>query len=398
MTFRKKIYIIFIILAILELLKRTSFSVSLTTYISTICLYYLLFILFSYIKSNIDYIKYNYNGIAWIIIFSVFNIIMIIRSLMNSDSYWTYKEILVNTGPTLFIYLFIFLTKEINLFKNILRFILRYYLIASSLFIYNSTIANTGRIMCNTIPLIYYFSKKYKWIIIIFVIYSLTISFEARAWVLRAVFGLCIGLYYLFSRKYHQKFIHIYKPIFFLLLFLSLTFSYLGYKGVFNVFNMKDYLESYNIRKENTVDTRSFLYVLVQNKLEKDDSVINGVGIGVSYWDEFQADTGIYEIDTMGRTSTESGLLNMYLWGGLLGAFLFSMLFWTSAYYGIFKSRNNICKLIGLYIMFRWVISFVDEPNTWVCSNIMMYLFMGFCLNKRIRNMNDFNLKEYFKI
>lgn len=398
MTFRKKIYIIFIILAILELLKRTSFSVSLTTYISTICLYYLLFILFSYIKSNIDYIKYNYNGIAWIIIFSAFNIIMIIRSLMNSDSYWTYKEILVDTGPTLFIYLFIFLTKEINLFKNILRFILRYYLIASSLFIYNSTIANTGRIMCNTIPLIYYFSKKYKWIIIIFVIYSLTISFEARAWVLRTVFGLCIGLYYLFSRKYHQKFIHIYKPIFFLLLFLSLTFSYLGYKGVFNVFNMKDYLESYNIRKENTVDTRSFLYVLVQNKLEKDDSVINGVGIGVSYWDEFQADTGIYEIDTMGRTSTESGLLNMYLWGGLLGAFLFSMLFWTSAYYGIFKSRNNICKLIGLYIMFRWVISFVDEPNTWVCSNIMMYLFMGFCLNKRIRNMNDFNLKEYFKI
>ncbi|MBQ8282595.1 MAG: hypothetical protein IJZ01_03390 [Paraprevotella sp.] len=161
---------------------------------------------------------------------------------------------------------------------------------------------------------------------------------------------------------------------------------------------MKDYLESYNIRKENTVDTRSFLYVLVQNKLEKDDSVINGVGIGVSYWDEFQANTGIYEIDTMGRTSTESGLLNMYLWGGLLGAFLFSMLFWTSAYYGIFKSRNNICKLIGLYIMFRWVVSFVDEPNTWVCSNIMMYLFMGFCLNKRIRNMNDFNLKEYFKI
>ena len=123
-----------------------------------------------------------------------------------------------------------------------------------------------------------------------------------------------------------------------------------------------------------------------------------GVGVGVSYWDDFNQDTGISEVDKLGRTSTESALLNNYFWGGLIGAFLFSMLFWISAYYGIFKSKNNICKLTGVFIMFRWVISFVDEPNAWVCSNMLMFFFMGLCLNRQVRNMDDSYIKNYFKI
>ena len=223
-------------------------------------------------------------------------------------------------------------------------------------------------------------------------------TWDARGWVLRALFGLGIGLSALLFKQMSKYVARIYKVLFIVFLMSPLVLSYLGYKGIFNVFNMEGYVQSSNLKEDDLVDTRSFLYLLIQQKLEKENAVFAGVGLGVSYWDDFNSLSGNLELDNMGRNATESGLLNMYFWGGLIGAFLFSMLFWISAYYGIFKSKNNICKLIGVFIMFRWVISFVDEPNIWVCSNILMFFFMGLCLNKQIRKMDDCYLINYFKM
>ena len=119
---------------------------------------------------------------------------------------------------------------------------------------------------------------------------------------------------------------------------------------------------------------------------------------GISnYWDDFNTDSKITSLKNKGRTATESGVLNMYLYGGWIGAFLFSSLFWVSAFYGIFRSENIICKTIGCFIIFRWVISFVDEPEIWLCSNLMLYLFMGICLNKRLRMVQNSQWYNWFK-
>lgn len=394
----KKFYYSFIILAALELLARSPFPLPAATYIYAATIYYLLFQVYLYIRHNTAYIRRNYDGIGWILAFAVCNAIMVVRGFLNSDSYWHYKNVFINTGPSLFVFLFIFLSKEVSLCNRMLKFILKYYLLASALLIHNSSIANTGRIMCNTIPVLAYFTKKYRWIIILFVLYSLTMTWGARGWVLRALFGLGLGCTTLLFKHMVKKMIPIYKAVFFVFLISPLVLSYLGYKGTFNVFNMESYVKSSNLKEDDIVDTRTFLYILVQSKLEKENAVLAGVGVGVSYWDDFNQDTGISEVDKLGRTSTESALLNNYFWGGLIGAFLFSMLFWISAYYGIFKSKNNICKLTGVFIMFRWVISFVDEPNAWVCSNMLMFFFMGLCLNRQVRNMDDSYIKNYFKI
>lgn len=186
--------------------------------------------------------------------------------------------------------------------------------------------------------------------------------------------------------------------VFSVLLIAPLVFSYLGYKGIFNVFDMQSYMNNSSMSEDDLVDTRSFLYILVQEKLEASKSVVGGVGLAVSYWDDFNAESNVNELQKIGRTSTESGLLNVYFWGGIIGTFLYSMIYWMAAYYGIFRSKNNFCKLIGLFIIFRWVISFVDEPNGWVCSNIMLYFFMGICLNKKIRNLDDEFMQRYLKI
>ncbi len=395
----KKFYALFIIFSLLELLNRTPFPLPLSTYIYAILLYYWVILIITYIRNNYSYICVNYNGNKIILCNVICNLIMVIRGLYNSNGYWQYKDVLLNTGPSLFFFLTIYLSPEIKFSIKSLSYIIKYYLIASVLLIYGPTIANTGRIMCNTLPLLGYFSKKYKLYIIAFTLYSLTLTWDARGWVLRALFGLALGAFFIISQK---KISNLNKKLmevaFAILLVSPLVFSYLGYRGIFNVFDMQSYVHNSSINEDDLVDTRTFLYSLVQDKLEMTHSVIGGVGLAVSYWDDFNAGSNMKEIENLGRTSSESGLLNMYFWGGLIGTFLYSMLYWMAAYYGLFKSRNDICKLIGLFIIFRWVISFVDEPNTWVCSNIMMYFFMGICLNKEVRNLDDKIIKNYLKI
>lgn len=392
-------YYIFVAFSLIELFERSSFPLPLGTYVYAIIIYFWLIQIFIYIRKNYKYISYNYNGNKIIACNVVCSLIMIIRGLSHSDNYWQYKDVLLSNGPSLFFPLAIYLSTEIHFCAKCLSYIIKYYLLASVLLINDARLANTGRIMCNTLPLLGYFMNKYKWYIIIFTLYSLTLTWDARGWVLRALFGLTIGLCYIFFQRKISKLNKIIIGIVFSLFLLTpLLCAYLGYIGVFNVFNMQSYMDNSSMSEDDLVDTRSFLYILVQNKLETSESVVGGVGLAVSYWDDFNAESNVKELQNFGRTATESGLLNMYFWGGIIGVFLYSMIYWMAAYYGIFRSKNNFCKLIGLFIIFRWVISFVDEPNGWVCSNIMLYFFMGICLNKKIRNLDDEFMQRYLKI
>lgn len=389
----------FVAFSLIELFERSSFPLPLGTYVYAIIIYFWLIQIFIYIRKNYKYISYNYNGNKIIACNVVCSLIMIIRGLSHSDNYWQYKDVLLSNGPSLFFFLAIYLSTEIHFCAKCLSYIIKYYLLASVLLINDPRLANTGRIMCNTLPLLGCFLNKYKWYIIIFTLYSLTLTWDARGWVLRALFGLTIGLCYIFFQRKISKLNKIIIGIVFSLFLLTpLLCAYLGYIGVFNVFNMQSYMDNSSMSEDDLVDTRSFLYILVQNKLETSESVVGGVGLAVSYWDDFNAESNVKELQNFGRTATESGLLNMYFWGGIIGVFLYSMIYWMAAYYGIFRSKNNFCKLIGLFIIFRWVISFVDEPNGWVCSNIMLYFFMGICLNKKIRNLDDEFMQRYLKI
>lgn len=392
-------YFIFVAFSVIELFERSSFPLPFGTYVYAMFLYYWLIQIFIYIRRNYDYISFNYNGNKIIVCYVICCLIMIIRGLSHSDNYWQYKDVLLNNGPSLFFFLAIYLSTEIKFCSRCISYIIKYYLLASVLLINDPRLANTGRIMCNTLPLLGYFLNKYKWYIIIFTLYSLTLTWDARGWVLRALFGLIIGLCYIFFQRKISKLNKIIIGIVFSLFLLTpLLCSYLGYIGVFNVFNMQSYTDNSSMNEDDLADTRTFLYVLVQNKLETSESVVEGVGLAVSYWDDFNTESNVLELQKLGRTATESGLLNVYFWGGIIGAFLYSMIYWMAAYYGIFRSSNDFCKLIGLFIIFRWVISFVDEPNGWVCSNIMLYFFMGICLNKEIRNSDDEFMQSYLKI
>lgn len=385
----KSLFHIFIIFSVIELIERSYIPMPSLTFLLAIGLYYWIYLSFQYIKQY--QITQYYNATFLIYSYVLWNFIVLLRGLIDSQDYWDYRIIFISKGPFLLFALSIFLASRLELMRKIFVYLINYYLFASIILIRPVFWGNTGRIICSYIPLLFLWVKKYRLRIALFLIISIPFTFGARGWLLRAFFGICLALTYYAFKERKILLDKIYRTIYAICIIFPLIFLYLGYTGKFNVFHMEDYVKTEN--KENISDTRSFLYILVNNTLQKQDKQWIGLGAISNYWHDFG--TNGDKVVKTGRYATESGILNMYLYGGWIGAFLFSMLFWTSAYYGIFRSRNDICKLLGTFIIFRWVISFVDEPEAWLCSNLMMYFSMGVCLDKRLRQWNNLMWKKY---
>lgn len=392
----KSFYFLFVLFAIIELLQRLYLPIPSLTIFLACGLYYWIYLSIRHSR-NIN-LSQEFNATLIIYLFLLWNLIIIIRGLIDCYNYWDYKNVLINKGPFLLFAFSIFISSRLNLLQKIISFILKYYLILSLIFIKPIFWANTGRIISNLIPLSVLFRKRLRNYLLFFVLLSIPFTWEARGWIIRAFFGLFLSVLILLKIKSHIKdyIIHtIMKITYIICIVIPIVFVYLGYTNKFNVFAMNEYITVEN--KENIVDTRSFLYRLVNQKLIDSQKTWIGLGGISNYWDDFNTDSKITSLKNKGRTATESGVLNMYLYGGWIGAFLFSSLFWVSAFYGIFRSENIICKTIGCFIIFRWVISFVDEPEIWLCSNLMLYLFMGICLNKRLRMVQNSQWYNWFK-
>ena len=395
----KSYYYIFIFFAISEVLSRAYIPIVIPTLFITIALYF--WIYRSFKQALKPSINSQYNATTIIFLFLLWNLIIIIRGVIDSNDYWDYKNVLINKGPFLLFSTSIFLTSRVTLLKAIFRFLLKYYLILSLFFIQPIFMGNTGRIICNLIPLACLFAKKYKYFLVAFTIISIPLSWGARGWTLRAFFGLF--LFFICSMRLKNLIKDnllnfIFKILYIVFICVPLTFVYLGYTGKFNLFAISEYINT-NSKSENEdlVDTRSFLYQAVNAKLQKSNQEWIGLGGVSEYLEGWYENSEDKNLQKKGRNGTESGILNMYLYGGWIGATLFSLLFWMASFYGIFKSQNLVCKFSGLYILFRWVISFVDEPEIWLCSNLMMYFFMGICFNKKLRNVSDTNWIQWFK-
>lgn len=392
----RSFYHLFVMFAIIEIIERTYISFPSMTIILAIGLYYWIYLTIDYVRSST--VLREFDGVKMIFLFLFWNLVIIIRGLFDSNDYWDYKTVLLNKGPFLFFALSIFLAQKIRFLKRILSFLIKYYLGLSMLFVRPELWSNTGRIISNLIPLSLFFIRKHQIWLFLFIFISIPFTWGARGWILRACYGLFLVLiFYLWKISFlTDKIVNtIFKLMYIICIIVPLILVYLGYTGKFNVFAMDQYISVEN--EEDIADTRSLLYEKVNDKLESSNKTWIGLGGISNYWDGYYANNSVSELQNKGRMGTESGVLNMYLYGGWIGAFLFSCLFWRSAYYGIYKSKNMFCRLTGCFLIFRWVVSFVDEPETWLCSNLMMYIFMGICLNRNLRNISNNQWYSWFK-
>lgn len=101
--------------------------------------------------------------------------------------------------------------------------------------------------------------------------------------------------------------------------------------------------------------------------------------------------------DTPGyRTGIETDYLTIILKGGLISLGLLLLIAIPAIIQGLFLSKNTLSKAAAFWIVL-WVISlYPSTVTTFNLNYILVWISIGICYSKSVRNMSDDVLKQYF--
>lgn len=239
--------------------------------------------------------------------------------------------------------------------------------------------------------LVPYMNKKWKMILIVIALYSIFHDISVRANILLLGFSFILLILFACSKRHYS--IRLKKTIWVGCLTLPIIFLFLGISGRYNIFTelMSSPIQISGGTKDRSyfVDSRTIVYVDVFNSIDNTESLIFGKS-PVSKIKTHMAlrDSSYRE----GRNSTESGFLNILYFYGIIGVICFWCLVAYSSYKAIFCSNNKLAILLGLFVSFKFLFFFIEEPS----FSMVTYFAIGLCLNPAFREMVDENIKESF--
>ena len=169
-----------------------------------------------------------------------------------------------------------------------------------------------------------------------------------------------------------------------------LVLLYLGVSGIYNIFSKASENDGYvveahkaNIGEDEslTADTRTFIYIEVFKTLNADDSWLVGEGAVGKYKTE--------SFDNLAtrneRFGSEVGVLNTILYSGIVGVLLYALLLFIVSHNAIYHSNNWLSKMMGLVIMSRWVLFFLEEFTQFDLNFYFLWIIIGLVRLKAVQ-------------
>lgn len=239
------------------------------------------------------------------------------------------------------------------------------------------------------IPLWKYLSTTNKLLILFALIYSLRFL-DPRAHVPKYCVDLI--LFMLPCSFLKNKIIKILHPI---LLLLPIALFVTGVLGIFNPFNMENYLSTdVKIQQggetfDATIDTRTVIYEDVISSAFDNDYVITGRNLANGNDSRFNS--------FLQRNTNEASVLNHFTKMGIVGVLLLFILFVYSSSLAVYRSNNHWVKLIGIYVAFRWVMLWIEDPESFSSLYLSIWLLIGVCVSSNIRKMSDFEMSNFLR-
>lgn len=184
------------------------------------------------------------------------------------------------------------------------------------------------------------------------------------------------------------------------------------FTGLFLNFNIFQFAQQYSIKKNlvlnidkdgytRTVleDTRTLLYSDVINSSQKHNSYILGRSPARGYESEM---FGGWVDQVTGSKRGERGgcevaMLNIYMYLGIIGVCLYSLIFIFASFHAIWHSKNKYIPMLGIYIAFRWDYSWVEEFTSFNLSSIVLWIIIGMCLSQSLRQMSNKEFEYWIK-
>jgi hypothetical protein len=225
------------------------------------------------------------------------------------------------------------------------------------------------------------------------------VDLEARSNVIRFMMPLILLLFYYLKHIISLKIINIIRII---LLILPFVFFFLAIFGLFNVFHMNEYIKGdFNYTKRAIdgkvyessliMDTRTFLYMEVLHSAEKYNSWLIGRSPAKgNYSDSF----GSNDMNKRNeRSANEVGILNVFTWTGIVGVAFYFFIFCSASFFAVNKSNNFYSKMLGLFVAFRWLFSWIEDINEFTLNYFILWLMIGLCFSKQFREMSNTDVR-----
>lgn len=204
--------------------------------------------------------------------------------------------------------------------------------------------------------------------------------------------GLTINLKIYTSKLKHTVWLFIIAP---LILF------YTGVTGTFNIFEMDKYIKGQNISEGTISDTRTLVYTEVLSSATKNSYILWGRGIGRGYESLFQErrsiDNKLASKRGANERNSEVGIHNIFTWGGVAYLVIYTFMWISIVYCGIYKSKNKYIPAVAFYLGFYYTYSWIENFQNFSITYLSCWLLVALCLSPYFRNMGDKEFEIFFK-
>lgn len=339
-------------------------------------------------------------------IYLLWTAISIIRGLFEVESYWEWKGFISNSMGLL-LPLIVYSATNRVVVQSLLAFYVKYGL---PLFLFLIVLIRPDAYGFYLMPVSFLLiflpalSTKQRIILFFFAAIVLLADLGARSNVIKFAIPLLILTIYYF-RSYLSKSILEFARV--MLIVTPFVFFLLGATGTFNIFNTSEYLGEQNVTKtnlkgeqyeENLVgDTRTFIYVeVLQSAINNDYWLFGRSAARGNDSEAFGAVnyelTGRYE-----RLANEVGVANVFTWMGVIGVILYLLVFIKASFLAVNRSNNIYAKMIGIYVAFRWLYSWVEDVNNFSLNYFMLWIMIGLCFSYSFRMMSDYEVTIWIR-
>lgn len=138
-------------------------------------------------------------------------------------------------------------------------------------------------------------------------------------------------------------------------------------------------------------DSRADVELYFYNDMKIKDWII-GKGINGAYFCPNIEEDQI----TNYRGTIETGYEQTILKGGLISLGLFLIIAVPAIIKGLFNSRNNLSKVAGIWIFMSLINSYPATVNSFTLQYLLVWISIGICYSREIRNMSDSIIKDTF--
>ncbi len=249
-----------------------------------------------------------------------------------------------------------------------------------------------------------FIKKKWWGIIMVMAIFVALVDTNRRSILLNYAVSFMLMLsWFALKRKLIRSI------VFSIIIATPFVFLFLGLSGNFNLFEYMNDKYDYEMtfindkgEEEQTrslfVDSRTGIYLDVLGGLEEHNAYVYGLGaLGRTRTSLADVSDDNYQTYRLGRLGSEAGMLDYAQWGGLWGAVLYGLLLIVAAFRATFKSNNGFMQLLGLFVAFKFLHSFLEDKIQFDAHAFYIFLWVGMCYNKTFRNMTNLQMKLYLR-